>query len=226
MKFRTELHLHTFEVSACATEPAEYIAEVYAAAGYTTVVVTDHLNGQTFNNRRAYLEDASWAEKCDHFLRGYEALRKAAAGRFHVLLGMEICPKVRGCDYLIYGMNEEFLRGFPDMADVSFKTLVERLHEAGMMIYQAHPFRNGARVTDPAHIDGIESYNAHPGHDSRNDIASLWAKKFSLREIAGSDYHHAYQTAAGGIETDFPITSNEELLAVLREGSYTLLGAK
>ncbi len=223
MKFRTELHLHTAEVSACATQTAEQIADVYAAAGYTTVVVTDHMNSQTFNNKRIDLQAASWEEQCTHYMRGYQALREAAAGRFHVLFGMELCPKTRGCDYLIYGMREEFLRSFPEIADIRFQTLVSRLHKAGMMIYQAHPFRNGVRVTDPAFLDGIESYNGNLGIDSRNDIAQIWAKRHSMRETSGTDYHHAHHTPTGGIETDFPITSNDELLAVLREGNYTLL---
>ncbi len=223
MRYRTELHLHTAEVSACATENVAYIADIYAAAGYTTVVVTEHLNPQTFKNKRVDLSAADWEEKCTHYLRGYRAMQEAAGGRFHVLLGMELNPKPMGCDYLIYGMTEEFLRGFPEIADTPLKLLVSRLHDAGMLLYQAHPFRNDARVTDPRLLDGIESYNGHVGHDSRNGIARLWAEKFSLPEISGTDFHHAHQAPVAGIETDFPITTNEMLLDVLRSGNYTLI---
>lgn len=35
-----------------------------------------------------------------------------------------------------------------------------------MLFYQAHPFRNSMKITNPELLDGIEVYNGHPGHDS------------------------------------------------------------
>lgn len=39
-------------------------------------------------------------------------------------------------------------------------------------------------------LDGIETFNMHPGHKSRNAVANIYAKKNSLNvTIAGSDFH-------------------------------------
>lgn len=49
------------------------------------------------------------------------------------------------------------------------------------MIYQAHPFRFGMKITNVKYLDGIEVCNRNIEHDSHNDIAALWAEKFGLK---------------------------------------------
>ena len=97
------------------------------------------------------------------------------------------------------------------------------MKEVGALIYQAHPFRNNMMVTDPSLLFGVETWNAHPKHPSRNDLAELWAQRYALHRISGSDIHHAAHLPSGGILTDTPITTVEELLAVLRSDAYTLI---
>ena len=223
MIFKTELHLHTAEVSDCATAPAKLSADLYAAAGYSTVVVTNHMSKYTYKNKRFDHSEDPWDVKCDYYMNGYHTMIEAAAGRFQVLLGMELRSNTNDNDYLIYGMTEEFMRAWPKMMDMPLKELVPAVHEAGMLFYQAHPFRNSMKITNPELLDGIEVYNGHPGHDSRNDIAVMWAKKFNLLQSSGTDFHHARHVPDGGIETDFPITSNEQLVKTLREGNFTLI---
>lgn len=223
MAFRTELHLHTAEVSNCATVPARDSADRYAAAGYSTVVVTNHMSKFTYKNKNFDHSELPWNEKCDYFMNGYHTMVEAAAGRFNVLLGMELRFNSDPNDYLVYGMTEEFMRSHPEMMDSSVKEFAPVIREAGMLFFQAHPFRNGMKVTKPELLDGIEIYNGHPGHDSRNDIAVMWAKKFNLLVSGGSDFHHEHHEPAAGIETDFEITSNDQLIRVLREGNFTFI---
>lgn len=64
---------------------------------------------------------------------------------------------------------------------------------------QAHPFRNGLKIVDPKHLDGIETYNGNPRHDSRNEIAKAWAQKFGMLETSGSDFHEREDFARGGV---------------------------
>lgn len=55
-------------------------------------------------------------------------------------------------------------------------------------------------VTDDELLDGIEIYNAHPGHESNNEIAEAWAKKYShLRVTSGSDFHGDLNVHPGGL---------------------------
>lgn len=221
--FKTELHCHCTEVSNCATAPVDLIVRRYLAAGYTTVVLTNHLSKYTYKNGRFDHSDWSWDEKIDYFMDGFHRLEAAADGRLHVILGCELRSNCDDNDYQIYGVTEDFLRAVPDMMDVKISELSQKIRAAGMLFFQAHPFRNEMRITDPKYLDGIEIYNGHIGAQSRNDIAALWAQKYHLKVSSGSDFHHAWHRIDGGIETDTPITDTKTLLNTLKSGAYRLI---
>lgn len=223
MKFKTELHCHSRTVSNCASITPKELVELYLSHGYTTLVLTEHLSRQTFQKGSRYKGSDAWQEKIDYFMNGYRCLCEAAAGRLHVLLGCEICLDSSRSDYVIQGVTEEFLRANPDLLQIDIKALHERVASAGFFLYQAHPFRNYMSITPPTRLDGIEVYNAHSHHDSRNDFATLWAERFSLRQLSGSDVHDPDHIPGGGILTDAPIPDKETLLRVLREERYTLI---
>lgn len=76
---------------------------------------------------------------------------------------------------------------------------------------QAHPFRNGLKIVDPKHLDGIETYNGNPRHDSRNEIAKpgrkslvCWkppARIFTSGKIspAAASFFHSQSTQGGSL---------------------------
>lgn len=90
------------------------------------------------------------------------------------------------------------------------------------MIYQAHPFRFGMKITNVKYLDGIEVCNRNIEHDSHNDIAALWAEKFGLKKTAGSDHHQKGNEGLAGIISRREITSNKILLDTLANQDYTL----
>lgn len=217
MNYKSDLHCHTIDVSKCADLPLEEMVENYIALGYSTMVITDHFSPSTFED----MPHLDWNEKCDFYLSGYKRAKKLADGRINVLLGMEYRNIYSPNDYLVYGMTEEFMKKYNadndnNILNMHLKEFVSALHDAGMLIYQAHPFRNGLTVLKPGRTDGIETLNAHKGHDSRNDIAALWAKKYNLMTCGGSDCHHRGGEGRGGIITDFEIKTNDDLLRALK----------
>ena len=197
--------------------------EKYLENGYTTVVVADHLSPSTFASKR-YTGGEDWQKKIDYYMEGVRALKEAAKGKLHILQGCEIRIEACPSDYLVYGITEEFMRQNPDLLQIpKVRALCARLHEAGFLVFQAHPFRNGMTITNPEHLDGIEVYNAHARHNSRNDLAEMWAARYDLLPISGSDVHHDHDIPGGGILTDEPITDMAQLMQILRERRYTLL---
>ena len=92
----------------------------------------------------------------------------------------------------------------------------ELIHSENMLIYQAHPFRNSMKIVKPGITDGIEIANGHKRHESRNDIAAMWAKKYNLMVCGGSDCHQKGDEGRGGIITDFEIKTNNDLLNALK----------
>lgn len=224
MQYKTELHCHTGEISCCAHLDSKSIVDKYVEFGYHTLVVTNHLSPTTFFDKRSnYTGTDNWNEMIDFYLSGVETVRQYAKGRLNVLWGLELLACKDKNDYLIYGMTEQQLREYTDILEISVRDFSPRLRQMGLLVYQAHPFRNAIRVVDPQYLDGIEVYNGHRKHDSRNDFAKLWADRFSYRRISGTDLHDADHVPTGGILTDVEITSNAQLADILAGNDYTLL---
>jgi hypothetical protein len=225
MKFKTELHLHSAPVSACAKAYPEEIVQAYLEHGYDTIVLTNHFSRFTFKNKRiGDLSDLPWEEKVDYYMKGYHELKQAAEGKLDVIFGCELRSNIDENDYLIYGLDEDFLRRNEDLYDLPTAEVSARVRAAGFLFLQAHPFRDNMMMVNPQYLDGIEIFNGNPQQDSRNDIARIWADRFGLIGTSGSDYHKTVEGAfAGGILTDERITSNEQLLEILRSGNFEML---
>ena len=225
MGYKTELHCHSGVVSACGHLSPERIVERYLEQGYTTLVITDHLSRATFEMGN-YSGKDDWNEKVDFFLSSYKMLQKAAEGKLNILLGMEArLHKHHATDYLVYGVTEDFLRANTGLLSYHLKDFSKAVRGAGMLLVQAHPFRNHMVVTSPDLLDGVEVYNGHKKQTSvfRNQMAAAWAEHYDLIPTSGSDLHEEGMLTSGGIETDAPITSNEQLLAALRSRNYRIL---
>lgn len=220
--FKTEMHCHCRPASACSHVKASSMVEDYVNAGYTSMVLTDHLNDQTFSPE---LEKDTWQKRVDYFVSGYNILKETAEGKINVLFGSEIrLLNDPYTDYLVYGVTEEFLRSIDDPRYLKRSPdLAALIHEHGLMIFQAHPFRENMLIPDPAFLDGMEIGNLCYYKESNNDMAQMWAERKGLIGITGTDYHIRSATPVGGIATDYPITDNETLLKTLRDGTFTPL---
>ena len=216
--YKTELHAHTCPASKCAhTEPEEMI-EQYIENGYSAVVITNHMSPTLFDVILPDITD--YREAAEIFLEDIRRARVYAAGRITVLTGMELRVRKNMNDYLIYGIDDEFILNMGNVMDMTIKELSPFFHENGALIFQAHPFRDTMTVTSPKLLDGIEAGNFCTTHDSRNDIAAVWAKKFGMLTVYGSDYHSKAYMRGAGILTEQPITCNAELLNVLKTKSF------
>ncbi len=219
--FKTELHIHTSPVSKCAKVDAITTAQHFLDKGYKTIVITNHLSPTLFE-KVITCDPNDWKAVADCYLSDYRLARQAVEGKMNVLLGIELRVRENINDYLIYGISEEFVYNLGNVMDLKLKEIVPIVHSAGGLIFQAHPFRNAMTVTNPELLDGIEVYNLSFGHDSRNDIACSWAKKFNLLHTIGQDYHKPEYLIGAGILTDTEITSNAELVEVLKSKSFKM----
>ncbi len=228
MEYVTELHCHSGDVSNCATATAQEIIDEYCAAGYTSLVLTNHFSRYTFAGSygKFHGDPEDHNDRVDFFMSGYKELKALAADRLNILFGVELRSNQDENDYLIYGVDEYFLREHPDIMDMSVTALREEINAYGGLLFQAHPFRNHMNIRPPARLDGIEVFNGNTVLDSRNDIALLWAEKYGLLMSSGSDFHHSKKDRAnGGIITDVPITNEAQLVEILRRKNYTPISA-
>lgn len=218
--FKTELHCHSKSVSECASVSNEEIIQKYTEAGYKTLVLSNHFN---YGTQCFHKCDNDYQAFVTAYLKGYEDLKRDAEGKLIVLLAMELRFKENSNDYLVFGIDEKFLRENEGLFDLNPESFSKIARENGLLFIQAHPFRNSMKIVRPDLLDGVEVYNGHKGHDSRNEIANLWAEKYGLIKTSGTDFHYNHVPANAGIRTEHVIESMEELIKILKEGTYELI---
>lgn len=217
--FKTELHCHSKSISACARVSNEEIIEKFTQAGYTSLVLSNHFNYDTQRHHGCQ----TYQDFVTLYLKGYEDLKKDAEGKLNVILAMELRFMENCNDYLVFGVTEEFLRAHEDVFSLNPEKFSKIARENGLLFIQAHPFRNSMTVVRPDFLDGVEVYNGHKGHDSRNEIAEMWADKFGLIKTSGTDFHYPHVPANSGIITEEEITDSKQLVEILKSGKYSLI---
>lgn len=219
MPYKTELHMHTNNISVCAHATPEQAILSYQRNGYRTIVVTNHMNRPAFS----HMEQASWEEQIAWFLQEQNRIEQYATPDFSILTGFELRFDENHNDYLIYGASDEFLLHHGDLMSMNLKEFRKLAQENGILIYQAHPFRHKMTLMDETLLDGLEAYNGNERHQSHNFLTVTWANYTHLSMISGSDYHRPHDPCNGGILTQEPITDISGLLAVLKDRNYQLL---
>lgn len=214
-----DVHVHTSETSQCGKVDAKTAVHMYKNAGYHGLVITDHFHGDYFNTLAG-----SWKDRVNEYLRGYRiALQEGEKIGINVILGIELRFEENYNDYLIYGIDEDFLYENEYLYKMNIKKFHEYIHGTSIMIYQAHPFRAAVFPEKPEHLDGIEVYNGNPRHESHNEKAVEYAKKHNLKMISGSDFHQAGDLARGGIVLTAAPKDSMELAKMLAGGCVVRL---
>ncbi|MDF2610672.1 MAG: hypothetical protein K0R92_2146 [Lachnospiraceae bacterium] len=210
---RFEMHFHTKESSPCGKVPAKTGVDLYQKAGFNGIVVTDHFSKSVYGGP----EGEDWEEICNKFLRGYHLAKDAAKeSDFQIFLGMEIRFPHDENDFLLYGINEEFVRRNPWIYMEELDRLYEIARKENLLIVQAHPFRNNCFLASVELLHGIEVFNGNPNHDSRNDLAAEAAKRHNLIKIIGSDFHRIGDISDKRFELEGMPISEQELVMLIK----------
>ncbi len=208
--YRYETHLHTVEGSACGVTPGREYPAIFKERGYDGIFITDHFfHGNTRPSR-----ELPWPEYVDAYMRGYEEAKAAGdAIGFKVFFGIE--ENFEGDEYLLYGIDREFLLQHPEIPHWTREDMIKAVHEAGGAVMQAHPFRDRDYIKKihlyPEDVDGIEGINT--ANTANDNLAALcYALHFGLMIQAGSDTHFKYaiDDVNGGILYEKPITSERD----------------
>ena len=171
-RFNIELHAHTKPASLCSEIVAEDMVKYLVEDGLHGVAITNHYTIDQF--KFPYEEKQKNIER---YLKDFHDVKEYAEGKLSVCLGMEIRFAENGNDYLIYGINENDVEKAYAYLDKGFAEFYREFKNNKNIILQAHPFRNGMILADEKYIDGIEMFNFHSGHNSRNSLAANYMKK-------------------------------------------------
>ncbi len=216
-----ETHLHTAEASACAILSAAEQVRYYKEAGYSGIVVTDHF----FNGNTSIPSSLPWEERVDRFYKGYENA-KAEGDRIglSVFFGWEVnfcCT-----EFLIYGLDKEWLKNHPDILSWPLEEHYRRVHEDGGFVVHAHPYRIRPYIKEirlfPKCTDAVEVINVGNRNSDFDRKALLYARKKRLPITAGTDSHGIEQLHSG-LAFDYKIETITDLINGIKAGSCELI---
>lgn len=216
--YRTELHAHALPVSRCSQFQPEELVKAYAGIGVDSLVLTNHFTASQIVEKpkeetlaeyaACYREAAEWGNKYG----------------LQVIFAMEIRFAQNSNDYLLYGVTEEDLPALYQMVTEGkdIKEFYRAFHREGVLILQAHPFRNGMEEVDGAYLDGIEAFNMHPGHNSRVALAAARANREGCVLSGGTDFHHPGHQGACLMRTRTLMKTPADIVAALRSRDFLL----
>lgn len=215
-----DAHVHTKESSLCGHVPAKAMVEAYRELQYTGIAITDHLNEE--NMQGGHFQN-DWQAYMDHFLHGYrQAKAQGDAADFDVVLGAEIRFLTDDSDYLLFGIDEAFLRENPFLHRTTLKQFYKKYHKQ-LLIVRAHPFRFLEFPVLPKYLHGVEAINCNERHPNRNEMAFALAKKHThLLKICGSDAHRPEDIGRAALIFPQRHSNSIALQEGLVSGNYTM----
>jgi hypothetical protein len=218
LEYIFETHLHTTEASACSRTPAVEYIEYMKSLGYSGIIVTDHF----FSGNSCVPRNLPWEERVNMYCSGFEHAKNAAGDDLVVLFGIEY--NFQGDEFMLYGLDKKWLLDNPDILQTDRYQLYERVHQAGGIMIQAHPFRERGYLSaihlTPGVCDGVEVYNA-ANPDWQNALAYEYALDKDFRMAAGSDIHSVSQEDMGGMSFPFPIETIDDYVKAFMENEGT-----
>ena len=195
--FLYDPHTHTSETSRCGHLPAAEVVDRYVKQGFTGLVVTDHRHPEYLSRIDT---QHNWDAVMDHYLSGYRASKKRGDEvGFDVILGAELRFPENDNDYLVYGIDEQWLRSNPYMCCMSAVEFFAKFHDQVLIIH-AHPYRDGNKEVFESAVHGSEIINGNPRHENGNELAlDLCRRHPGFFRLAGSDTHQAGDEGQAGI---------------------------
>jgi len=184
-----ETHLHTREGSSCGVSGGREYVQKYMDLGYSGIIITDHF----FNGNCRADRNLPWKKWVQEYIRGYEHTKEEGLRRgFDVFFGWE--ETLDGNDYLVYGLDKEWLLAHPEAANWSPKEQFDEVRRCGGCVVLAHPFRftqNMNRIS--FHSTCVHAVEAANSANSQISDALAWsyAKQLKVTATAGSDIHYA-----------------------------------
>ncbi len=208
-----DLHAHTGEISRCCRIPAAEVLKRARETGLDGIVLTNHY-------QKSYAPDGNYTAFAKRYVAAFEQAREIGEKMgLRVLFGIEVT--MEECSYyhlLIYGVTPDFLLESPTLFDDTQVELFAKVHAAGGILVQAHPFRYGEYLLDTRYLDGVE-ISCHPLYKSGTQLARLAAiaTENDLLLTCGGDYHADTYRPHCGMYLPDDITDGVMLGAYLKQ---------
>lgn len=209
-KYKTELHAHSAPASACGKFTSDEVVKTYLTTGCATLVLTNHLTEK-------HLENRTTEQLAEFYLSDYYKACKTAEGTgMNVALGVEIRFKETLNDYLVYGVDPNDIEKMASLVMTDISTFYREFKNDKNVILHAHPFRKNMEPTPIGSVDGIETFNAHPGQNSKIGFACRFAREHDFLVSGGSDYHEEGRHAVCLMRTKQPLRDSYDVAEAIK----------
>jgi len=195
---RFDLHTHTNRYSGCARATPEEMMEGAIKNGLDGVVITEH--------------DIIWSEGEIKELRN-------AFPQLTILRGIEV-HTASGEDIVVLGITDVSLF-HRYMDDSELGEIIDKYRGAAIL---AHPYRYRDEIAPEAlklPLHAVEIASSNIRQYMQEPIQNL-IREYGFRPIASSDAHWPENIGMYGVELSYPVTSETELAAAIRQGDYCL----
>ena len=202
-------HVHSSGISHCSKLTCEQIIDEKMKLGYDGAILTNHCQQWYYpaQEHKDYIERV-----IADFARG-KAYADTKGFRFY--LGLEVTlSDPHYADWLLYGATEDFLRASPCLYALTQKELFDLCEEYGLLLVQAHPYRQSP--CDPEFMHGVE-INCSDGDLDKIPQVEAFASEHGLLVTCGTDYHFRERTYFGGIYVPESCLTAADIAAYIRK---------
>ncbi|HWQ57611.1 MAG TPA: PHP domain-containing protein [Clostridia bacterium] len=217
--YKYDIHVHTMETSRCGYVKAPEFVARYKALGYDGLCVTDHLHDLYISLMDCHDD---WQQCVNRFMYGYNEAKKAGdALGFDVIFGIELRFPENESDYLVYGVDEAWLRANPYVCHMDHEAFFKKFGDSVLIIH-AHPYRYCDEVFYDC-VHGLEIANCNPRHPSRNELALQLAREHpGLCRLCSSDAHRPGDEGRAGVLFNRRVRDSFELKAAIEARDFKL----
>lgn len=212
---KIDTHVHSRGVSLCSEVSCKEIIDQKKARGYDGVILMNHCQSW-------YYPVGQHTEYIERLLAEYKDGAAYAAERdFRFWLGIEVSlNEPHYADYLLFGVTEAFLRNTPCLYALTQRELFALCEKNGVLMVQAHPFREGHSPCAPKYMHGVE-INCNFRDIGNVEKVESFAAENGLMITCGVDYHHVAQDYFGGMLASEACNSSADFVREMREEGKT-----
>ena len=212
---RIDPHVHSSGISLCSVMDYKQIVYEKKKLGYDGVILMNHC-------QKWYYPEQDHTAFIERLIKEYrEAEEYAKTQDFKVWLGIEVTlHEPHYADWLLFGVTIGFLRHTPCLYKLKQKELFEYCDRCGILMVQAHAFREGHSPCDPKYMHGIE---INCNERDINNVAKVeeFAAKHKLLVTCGVDYHQVEHDYFGGMFVGEDCNSSEDFVREIKRNGKT-----
>ena len=215
-KFSSELHAHSMPASRCGKFYANEVVDIYHGVGCNTLTLTNHLTEK-------HLIERTEAQLAEFYLSDYyKACKQAKKVGMNVAFGVEIRFAGSYNEFLVYGICPDDMEKLIHYIRTDIATFYREFKNDKNVIIHAHPYRERSEPIAVGHIDGIETFNCHPGHNSQIAYACRLARDNGLLVTGGSDFHEEGRHATCLMRTKWELKNSYDIAEAIKSKDFVL----